>query len=193
MSSLFEIQHSPFRFFFLKRQLYAYYDHYLMYFDLSKNHTKYSCDSYSIESISLSNVEKCINESFAWGKMRSYLLNNRESVEGFLFQDKNEERAGFMWLMYPKCNEFQYKVRNVDAFIFDVFVFPKFRGCGLCGSMFQYAFDHIKEKGKTTVALGVRTDNASAIRAYEKAGGVIKSRKRFIQLVHRYNFPYYSV
>ena len=193
MSSLFNVQYHPFRLFFHKRQIYAYYDHYLMYFDLNKIDAEYSIDKWGIDVITLNNVDKCANECFSLGRMKKYLLNNRSSVEGFLFQDKNKEKAGFMWLMYPKCNEFQYKVRNVDAFIFDVFVFPQFRGCGLCGHMFQYVFDHLKRNEKKIIALGVRTDNTSAIRAYEKAGGVIKARKRFIQLVHRYNIPYYSV
>ena len=193
-SSAFEIQFSPFSFFFCKRQLYAYYDHYLMYFNLNEINTEYSNDKYFAEKITLNNVDKCANECFSLGRMKKYLLNNGNFVEGFFFQERTtQEKAGFMWLMFPQCNEFQYRVRKVDAFIFDVFVFPNFRGCGLCGQMFQHVFDSLKKRGKNIVALGVRTDNTSAIRAYEKAGGVIKSRKRFIQLVHRYNIPYYSV
>ena len=194
MSSAFEIQHNPFRLFFRKRQLFAFYDHYLMFFDLSKLNIPLKDISWTVESINLNNVECCRNECFALGRMRNYLLKKKEHVDGFLFRDpKTEEAAGFIWIMYPKCNEFQYRIRKVDSFVFDVYVSPAYRGYGLCGQMFQHIFTHIKNKQLTAVALGVRTDNTSAIRAYEKAGGIIKSRKRYIQIVHRYNIPYYTV
>lgn len=190
----FEIRKAPFSIRFRHRELYAFFDHHLMYFELTQEKALQYSDEWLAEAITIKNVDDCANEVFSCGRMKRYLLEQPDYVNGFLFREaKTGKTAGFLWIMYPGGNEFQYRVRKVDAFLFDVYVSPDFRGHGLCGQMFQYVFDYLKKNGKKTVALGVRTNNPSAIKAYKKAGGVIKARKRFIQLAHRYNIPYYSI
>ena len=95
--------------------------------------------------------------------------------------------------MYQGGNEFQYRVRKTDAFVFDVYVSPDLRGRGICGQMFKYVFQILKEKNRKMVALGVRANNESAIKAYKKLGGDFRKRKRFVQLFRRFNIPYYVV
>ena len=79
---------------------------------------------------------------FSVGRMLSYLLDQEKYVDGFICYDAENQPLGFMWVMYPGGNEFQYKVRETDAFIFDVFVFDAARGKGVCGKMFQYVFQY---------------------------------------------------
>ena len=195
MANLLEIKQHPFSLYFHQRQLFAYYDHYLMYFDLKKfMQTDQKNELWEMEEISIKNINDCDNEVFSLGRMKRYLATKQNHVKGFLFRNRiTTKPCGFLWIMYPEENEFQYRVRKVDAFIFDVYVSPDCRGAGLCGYMFQLLFEFLIDISKYTVALGVRTDNPSAIRAYQKAGGEIKTRRRFIQLVHRYNIPYYTV
>lgn len=194
MNKKFEIKRHPFSIRINNRELYAFYDHYLMYFDLCNKENVELSSEWLFEKITEANIDNCKNETFSVGRMKRYLKEQSQFVEGFLARNMNTGTpAGFLWIMYPGGNEFQYRVRRVDAFLFDVYVFPEFRGKGLCGQLLYYVFDHLKENMKKTVALGVRTDNNSAIRAYQKAGGIIKSRRKYIQLCHRYDIPYYSV
>lgn len=194
MINRFEIRKSPFSIRFNRRELYAYYDHYVMNFDISGIEHKQLEDCWVAERITEANIDYCENEAFSVNRMKRYMKEQPEYVDGFLFfNSKTEEPAGFVWVMYPGGNEFQYRIRRIDAFLFDVFVFPEYRGRNLCGQMFQYIFEILNIDEKKAVSLGVRTDNKSAIRAYKKAGGVVKSRKRYIQLCHRYNIPYYTV
>ena len=191
----FEIRKDPFQLLFHNRQIFAFYDHYLTYFDLQKTTDTYELDpSLTVEQINLDNVEDCDNESFWIGRMKRYLQEQPNYVNGFVFRDaETQAPVGFLWVMYPGGNEFQYKIRKVDAFLFDVYVSPEHRGRGLCGKMFQYVFAYLKHRGAVTAGLAVRVKNTSAIRAYEKLGGVFKKRKKFIQFIRRFNFPYYSV
>lgn len=194
MKTNFEIRNHPFSIRYRNRELYAYYDHYLMYFDLRDINKVSASNSWSVERITEDNIDACTNETFSVGRMKRYLREQSQYVEGYLARCKKSGKpAGFMWIMYPGGNEFQYRVRRVDAFIFDVYVFSEYRGRGLCGQMFQHVFELLRNNSKSVAALGVRTDNQSAIQAYQKAGGVIKSRRRYIQLCHRYDIPYYSV
>ena len=195
MMAGFEIRKDPFQLRFHDRQLFALYDHFLTYFDLSKANEAFEMDpGLTVEPVNLDNVDDCENESFWVERMKRYLQEQPDYVNGFIFRDTvTTKPVGFLWVMFPGGNEFQYKVRKVDAFLFDVYVSPESRGCGICGKMFQYMFAYLKLRGVVTVALGVRVKNKSAIRAYEKQGGILKERRRFIQFFRRYNFPYYTV
>ncbi|MBR4531221.1 GNAT family N-acetyltransferase [bacterium] len=194
MDKWFKIKKGPFSISFHNRELLAYYDHYLMYFDLDETNIVPDSGKWTIEEISTDNVYDCSNDIFSCGRMKRYLLQKTDCVKGFLFREPvTNQVVGFLWAMCHGENEFQYRVRKADALIFDVYVSPKFRGLGICGEMFQHMFGYLKNQQLKMIVLGVRTDNASAIRAYKKLGGIIKSRKRWIQLCHRYNLPYYSV
>ena len=79
------------------RQLCAFYDHWLVYFDMRKQDTAFELSSdLSVETITLDNVERCENDSFYMPRMRRYLIEQPEKVEGFLFFDKESHKtAGF--------------------------------------------------------------------------------------------------
>ena len=122
-----------------------------------------------------------------------YLENQEKFVDGFICYDKDNVPLGFMWVMYNGGNEFQYRVRKTDVFIFDVLVFETARGKGVCSKMFQYVFKYLRGKGIKSVRLGVRKNNINAMRAYDKIGGKKVCSRSFIQIFRRYNIPYFSV
>ncbi len=179
------------------RRLITLYRHWIYEFDIhevASNSDTYDEQQLRFEKISPKTlpVLKQQNE-FSVDRMSSYLLNQEKYVEGFICYDKENRLLGFMWVMYPCGDEFQYRVRETDAFIFDVFVFDSARGKGVCGKMLQYVFQYLDRKKKVSARLGVRKNNASAIRAYEKIGGRKVYSRSFIQLFRKYNMPYYSV
>lgn len=178
---------------FKNRQIIAFYNHWICSFCLTGNKVHFD-DSLIVKKINYDNLDECNGQKdFYVGRMKGYLENQSMYTEGFLFY-KNDEPAGFVWVMYPGGNEFQYKVRKTDAFIFDVSVFEKFRGEGICGKMLLYLFNYLEiEKNAKEVKLAVRKNNVNAIRAYKKAGGVFVRSCRFFQIARRFNIPYYTV
>ena len=67
--------------------------------------------------------------------------------------------------MHKGGNEIQYRIRNIDAFIFDAFVSESYRGKSFVGEMIKCLAD--KELADNIkMYLAVRTDNHSAIKAY---------------------------
>ena len=183
-----------FSIYYKNRQIFAWYDHYLIYFDLTEKISQDFPDWLYAERINLDNVEQCKNNSFNVSRMRRYLIEQPDKIEGYLFKEKeNHNVVGFLWEMFPNGNELQYRIRKVDAFLFDVFVSENYRGKGICGHMLSYVFSCAEKSQIKLVALGVRRNNTSAIRAYLKAGGVIRRKRKFIQLFHRYNVPYYKI
>lgn len=179
-----------------KRQVLAFYNHWICGFNLLDNKvTSYNPNrGISIVRINEDNIGDCLLQTdFYVGRMKNYLHNQSEYTDGFLFY-KNNVPVGFIWVMYPGGNEFQYRVRRSQAFIFDVCVYKEYRGQGLCGEFMSLVFKYLKEeKGLIEVKLAVRKNNINAIRAYKKAGARIVGSCRFIQIARKYNIPYHKV
>lgn len=178
-----------------KRQIFAFYNHWIFTFDINKLNNSF-CYPQDIkaEKITLDNIEKCyLQNDFFVGRLEQYLKEQSHYVDGFLFY-KDNTPVGFLWVMYQGGNEFQYRIRNTDSFLFDACVFPEYRGQGICGIMFHYVFSYLKyEKKCQTASWGVRKNNISAIKSYKKLGGCIVGSRKFIQVVRKYNFPYYKI
>ena len=181
-------------FFIKNRQILAYYNHFIFKFDLLK-YSPTRCDR-SISAIRIcdDNISYCYNQNdFYVGRMIGYLHTQAKYTEGFLFY-KDGVPVGFIWVMYSGGNEFQYRVRNTPAFLFDLCVFEEFRGQGICGTILSHIFNYLKnDKKLKEVQLAVRKNNHKAIRAYQKAGGIIIRSCGFLQIVRKYNLPYHKV
>ena len=93
--------------------------------------------------------------------------------------------------MYKNGDELEYRIRNIDAFIFNVFINEELRGNGYCGKMIQLLVSRLKmEKSISEVYLAVSEDNLAAINAYHKIGFISVYKKRFFRVL-RHNIPYH--
>ena len=111
----------------------------------------------------------------------------------FILRDKNtQNNIETLSVMYMGGDELEYKIRKIDAFIYNVSIDKSFRGKGYAGIMIQMLGEILAEKGIGKAYLAVSTDNSSAIRAYEKAGFIKVNEKFFIRSLKR-NVPYYSL
>ena len=83
----------------------------------------------------------------------------------------------------------EYRIRNIDAYIFDVYVNRMYRGHGFAGEMIRQLMNYLHGKGVQTVHLAVSVSNESAIKAYKKAGFTIVNSCSFARLLKN-NIPY---
>ena len=73
-------------------------------------------------------------------------------------------------MMYKGADDLEYRIRNIDAYIFDVYVNNQYRGKGYAGEMIRQLMEYLHGKGINIAHLAVAKSNRSAIRAYEKTG-----------------------
>ena len=84
-----------------------------------------------MKRITRNNIKDCIGGSFNVDIMTAYMESQEENVEGFVFSKKESGKTvGYVWVMYRGGNEIQYRIRHIDAFIFDLCVMPEHRGQG---------------------------------------------------------------
>lgn len=94
--------------------------------------------------------------------------------------------------MYKGGNDIEYKIRNIDAYIFDVYVNKAHRGSGYAGQMIRCVMDYLHSKGIDTAYLAVALSNKSAIRAYEKVGFTTEYDRKFARVL-KVNIPYHKL
>lgn len=68
----------------------------------------------------------------------------------------------------------------------------EYRGKNIANRMLGKIVELLWDEGGTEVTLGVRTDNKTAIRAYEKAGFKVTDEKTYLRILRK-NFPYHVV
>lgn len=147
---------------------------------------------YYTEQISYANLGDCANSNFSTDIMYRYLKKQPGIAKGYLFKDKYSGNAiGYLWLMKKGGNEIQYKVRKADAFLFDAFVFEKYRGKRFVSTMISYVAENDLKK-TDFLRLAVRKDNEAAIKAYQRSGFECDGEKSFVRIL-KMNFPYHRV
>ena len=157
------------------------------FIDIPKIDTKFE-----MRKITFDNVCLCSKGDFSMARMHKYLKEKADDTEGFLFFD-GDEAIGYLWIMYRGGNHFQYRVRNIDALIYQIDVFPEFRGHGACGVMMRQAFNYLQVQKRISDAYwSVRKNNISAIRAYDKLGAKQVDRKIFLRVL-KVNIPYHRI
>ena len=91
--------------------------------------------------------------------------------------------------MYRGGDHFQYRVRNIDALIYQIEVYPEFRGHGACGHMMRQTFKYLETRNINDAYWSVRKNNKSAIKAYDKLDAKQVDRRRFLRVL-KVNIPY---
>lgn len=120
------------------------------------------------------------------------LLQDKNCL-GFYYTDKETETpVGTIWVMFSGGNEVEYKIRNIGAFIFNVYVKTEYRGRGIARELLNIATGEVGSRGIKKCYLAVRTDNHSAIRAYHKYGFTTVDEKRFLRVLGK-NIPYITL
>ena len=147
---------------------------------------------FEMRKITLDNMNLCSKGDFSMARIHKYLEEKAKETEGFLFFAEGNP-VGYLWIMYKGGNHFQYRVRNIDSLIYQIEIFPEFRGHGACGHMMKQAFEYLQaQKNINDAYWSVRKNNKSAIRAYDKLGATQVDRKRFLRVL-KVNIPYLKV
>lgn len=155
-------------------------------------HVRLGEPAFSLRKIELSDARKelaSIGTKTSIVGLSRLARNNPGLCEGFV-ADVGGTGVGTLWVMYRGGNHVEYKIRHIDAFIFDVFVNPAQRGHGYAGMMLGALMDYlVSQKGIHEAFLAVSLENKSAIRAYEKAGLRTIAVKSFLRVL-KINIPY---
>lgn len=133
--------------------------------------------------------EKMIDGTYSVKTAKALLSRNKGNCDVFIFYDSNEVVVGTLSVMYKNGNDIEYKIRNVDAFIYNVLTDDNFRGRGYAGEMLRLLSEYLHGKSIDKAYLAVSTNNIPAIRAYKKAGFVTEYDSSFIRLL-KVNIPY---
>lgn len=142
------------------------------------------------EEITFDNLVDCIEMQTNIEKARDY-LNNQTTIKGHIFY-LGQDPVGLIWIGYRGTNEYEYKVRDTDAFGFDFVVNNRYRGQGIIERMIYEVLLELKKEGISEMLASVRKNNQAAIHAYEKIGAKVVDHKNWIRLVGR-NIPYHRI
>lgn len=159
-------------------------DHYLICFQQNPQLQAVPDMQLRKERIYPENLKCCEQQAYSVDRMKEYLMS--EPAEGFLYySEETGEPVGFLWVMFRGGNELQYRVRNIDAFGFDFFVFPQYRGRGLIRFMIKDTLRYLEEMHQIDkLFASVRRNNEAALNAYRKAGMTVIGRKVFFRIRH---------
>lgn len=145
----------------------------------------------NIEKISLHNVDQLKEGFISYKLIMRYLAPlHLEYANGFLFKDDCGNNIGYVWVFKKGANEVQYKIRGIDLYISDVFVYPQFRGNQYAKKMLSILIDNLYKEGYSSYHLACRTDNYNALHIYESMNFKIEKKKIFIRILGC-NFPYH--
>lgn len=173
-----------------ERAAFEYCDHYLMKFSIQNCRCREHSELYCVAATP-ENVDDCDGFGFSVNRMKDYLHHQNDRMKGFVYYSRIDNTpVGCIWVAYKGANEFQYRIRKVDAFGFNFAVRSEYRGQGIIGFMIYELLRKLEQEGIDTSYASVRRNNRSALRAYEKCGAVIISRRKFFRIAGvRISYP----
>ncbi len=141
----------------------------------------------------VSEYSELIDGTYSINLQVKILDTNIRKCDTFILKDNSAQNTiGTICVMYRGGNELEYKIRDAEAFIYNVMIKEFFRGKGYAGIMIQMLGVKLRKLNIKEAYLAVSIDNHSAIKAYQKTGFEIVSEKKFLRIMKR-NFPYYSL
>ena len=160
------------------RQLFFKFHHLIYDYDVSKN---VSCCSLDYELVT-DDFERIDIGYFSIRMLKKVLRRNPDYSECYLFKTKSESTiVGFALVSYRGAREIHYKVKETDAFITALGVFPKQRKKGFSQEILKGLAYICRSKGLSTLSLSVDNDNFIAVNAYEKFGFLKRKDVKFIR------------
>ena len=160
--------------------------HHIMSLTYSNSFAKSGCLEMSCITDS---PEKIIDGVYSKRYATMLIKNNEGKCEVFEFCDSTNNIVGTISVMYKGGNDIEYKIRHIDAFIYNVYTIKNYRGRGYAGEMIKLLMEYLHEKDINKAYLAVSTNNESAIRCYQKAGFKTEYDASFIRIL-KINIPY---
>lgn len=130
------------------------------------------------------NVQDLDMGYFSIRMLKKVLSKNPHRSEAYIFREKNSMSIiGFVLITYKGAKEIHYKIKEADAFITALGIFPNFRGNGYSQSILEYANYICLINGYHKLKLVVDYNNYVAIKAYEKFGFIKICEKKFFRIM----------
>lgn len=174
----------------IMRGILSFRHHYIMkiQFDDFLNENKFA--NLCIEKIS--DYSELISGTYSIALQTKIMESNKGKCDAYVLKNGNQDRLGIVSVMYKGGNELEYKIRDIDAFLYNIKIEKRFRGNGYAGVMIKMIGKKLLEDGIQDAYLAVSTDNYNAIRAYQKVGFEIIDEKRFVRMFRK-NIPYHNI
>ena len=138
------------------------------------------------------NPEQVVNGTYDASTQLKLMEKNGTLCEQYVLRSRTGEMLGTLSVMYRGGNELEYRVRHIDAFVYNLAVVPECRGRGYAGAMIDGLSSVLRCKGIEEMYLAVSFDNENALRAYTKSGFKIVYDRTFVRTMH-VNIPYYVI
>lgn len=143
--------------------------------------------------IKVSGGQEFIKGTYSIDIQKSLYQKNQNKMDTFILIDECGNSIATASVMYKKGNELEYRIRKIDAFLFNVYVNAKYRHKGYADIMMKLIQNYLLEKkGIKRLLLAVSVDNEIAIKTYKKNNFKVIGKRIFIRVL-RHNFPYYKL
>lgn len=178
-----------------KKNIIQIYTHYIMRLDFCNVQMQEPYAAFTLHKIDPNDLEKemkHIGKTVSYSHLKKLIRSNRELCEGFVFRNAQNSPIGTIWIMHKGANDLEYRIRTIDAYIFDVYINRNQRGNGYAGEMIRHLMCYLHQKGIDSAYLAVSQSNTRAIQAYQKVGFTIAAKKKFLR-AFRINIPFYKL
>ena len=175
------------------KNIFRIYQHHIMeirYETLCKYKSVCKFKLQEIDTDSIGSEIELVGSTISLRNLERAVKNNKSFVKGFIFKNSAGCKAGTIWVMFRGGNDIEYKIRNIEAYIFNVYVNQAYRGNGFAGEMIYQLMNILHLKGIENAYLAVSIKNSSAIKAYEKVGFVNVYDRKFARVL-KINIPYH--
>ncbi len=171
-------------------KIYSFREHWIMQCDYSDKNIKIQNQLY-IKSIK--SIDELIDGTYSINLQKKVWMHNKDFCRTYILKEtESQNTVGIASIMFKGGNELEYKIRNVEAFIFNVYIKPEYRGKGYAQVLLSHIQAELHHESIDSVYLAVSKDNESAISAYKKINFKVVGTKKFIRIL-RHNVPYYSI
>lgn len=173
------------------RKIISFRQHWIMEYKLGVNNTV--CEETELRLQCVKDIVSMTDGTYSISLQKKIMDSNSEFCDVFVLVNTNSEKIGTISLMYKNGNELEYRIRECDAFIYNVYIEPKYRNRGYAKKMIALLWNYLSsEKDITTIRLAVSKDNLNAIKTYQSVGFNTIESKFFVRFLRR-NFPYYKI
>lgn len=171
------------------RGIISFRHHYIMRIRFEDSPEEEICSNLILKRVS--DETELIAGTYSVSLQKKILDMNTGKCDTFILKENNmHNNIGILSVMYKGGDELEYKIRDIEAFIYNVKIAESFRGKGFAGIMIRMLGAQLRKRDIRESYLAVSTDNYSAIKAYSKIGFETIAERRFIRTLKR-NFPYY--
>ncbi len=177
------------------KNVFQIYDHFIMKIDHDAVKDRTASSGHILRAADMSNISaelQPVGTTVTAENLKRLVSANKGKCEGFVFCEPGGRSVGTIWVMYRGTNDIEYRIRDIDAYIFDIYVNEAYRGNGYAGEMICQLMNRLYDKGINSAFLAVSKKNNSAVKAYVKTGFKTVDEKRFARIL-KINIPYHKL